>query len=1752
MFDNLLRARRGVLIRRRHQHRSSCSVVCVQRSRLWALVLGCLAASPTLYAQQPEETLPGINAHSTFDANGIDNVDLFSGNLALVVPVGPELTLSPGFSWSLRAHYSSKIWTFMDEVCSDDPDQSVRYAMVNGSPAMGVGWNLDLGHVGVFGRDPQPALTTYVGPDGSRHTTEAGMTQDGSYLRITRLTDAGSQTTGYTVDFPDGTRHTFQRAYSRPQRLGFPEAGDPPQADLEYPEFTDQGFFEVPNIRYGLSSIRDKFGTTVLKVEPETGWQISAIVLNPETSAERKVTYQWGEYQTGPTGPTWPVIDSVTFFPAASNELVIDFAYQSFSDGVARHKYDQAHLYTNTACSVKSPHRAAVHFLSSVSYKSGAAVFGTYGFQYLPYDPSCASAIDGSSGCYRSRDGLLSVLTLPGGGTITYGYGASAPSTTVCGASPSRNAQIDPATRPASPENASAESFGPPDPGEVTLFDPAPYEQYRENSPGVTSRTSSPGGTTYYQRQQYLRLTQCTNGHVDLERTVRRAVVFGADGYSTNHVFRVAEWPNGGTGSEVLTRWHDTPSIAAGALPFRSVVRCYDGDGNTTGTACGYLDASGSIVAWKIRESARQQSETTWYGSNPDGSGSCTGNGTRCVTRSSSAYQAFGRYQTSSVASNLASQDGWGGRAWTTFWTWHIDSSYLLLGLATAQTTSDSGSSELPTSVTTTNVFGGTDEPKRPPYAFLFESSIIGLDPNAAAGDTVAMTLTRSFTPDLAGNAVLEEIAGSAKNQSDETRSALTGSYAVARTFATGLMTSAQWGGMSWKRFNVERGNSGLITASYDPNTNVANTFLYTEYDHDALGRLTAIRPRPATGAARTQIGYDSPTQTTIQRIDQGTAAVLGWEQYRYDGLGRLSRELRLMPDGGYATRIHQYDAAGREWFTSEWADCGLGVQPEACGAPLDGTSRSEFDPFGRPRLITLADGMTVAKSYTDTNYSPAIEFSDTYERTTTKVDGVDSVSYAKRDVLGRLIAVIEPDGAVTNYRYNVLDKLTHVSQGEQTRKFVYDAFGFLRSETNPEKGTETAPTSGKTEYTSYDSLGNVRAKLDGGVSYAYGYDAAARLKAVTAGGQPFVTNYYDGEGYSGGSYKLGQLTQRIGENPGPQPAARVVQNYEYSGAAGQLSRRTTSISALTNPDGSAFAFPEVNEAWSYTPLGHVDTYWHPRPTGNFFSVTTDYSAGLPTAVWANGFPVVSSAKYHPWGGLKEYQTGAIAGATSKTIVGADAHGMARVGGVKTQLSNGSIAFDTGVYDYDGEGNIVKMGSTLFDYDSRSRLTSAFGQTFQYNIYGSMTRKGSQTYPVSTTTNHLFDPTAPSLYQYDLRGNLWQNPSVDPVTAANVVETRSFDSLNRQTTGQLGANAAWRYLYDGASERVARVPAAGVSQGFFTFRDERNRVATEYLGANVSRDNVYLGATLVGSMGVGSNNGGLTPWEYYTSDHLGSPRLVIDVIGSARASRAYLAYGEEVGGPASSQRLRYGSMERDTETNHYYDHARNHDFAVSRFVSVDAIGGDPLAPQSWNRFTYCGNNPLNRVDPDGNAWRVPAAVSTAASIAVGFLPIAGEIQDAMIALTGFDPVTSQQVSDRDRVIAGVAVLVPLVGGAVVSKLLGGAGEIVEEAHSAARFEDLKDSYRQVMAKPSVSDVGLSRMMDELYRPGAKVGSGSTADAVRFERANPGQKVGGASHIQKSKDYVTRIETWLKKNPNASSTDRAAAESVLADLRQALR
>ncbi len=95
--------------------------------------------------------------------------------------------------------------------------------------------------------------------------------------------------------------------------------------------------------------------------------------------------------------------------------------------------------------------------------------------------------------------------------------------------------------------------------------------------------------------------------------------------------------------------------------------------------------------------------------------------------------------------------------------------------------------------------------------------------------------------------------------------------------------------------------------------------------------------------------------------------------------------------------------------------------------------------------------------------------------------------------------------GYLTSYQYDALNNLTQVTQGSQTRTFIYDSLSRLTSATNPESGTITYQ---------YDNNGNLTSKTDGrGITTTITYDAVNRPVSKTySDGTPRIDYYYNNQ----------------------------------------------------------------------------------------------------------------------------------------------------------------------------------------------------------------------------------------------------------------------------------------------------------------------------------------------------------------------------------------------------------------------------------------------------------------------------------------------------------------------------------------------------------------------------------------------------------------------------------------------------------------
>ena len=90
----------------------------------------------------------------------------------------------------------------------------------------------------------------------------------------------------------------------------------------------------------------------------------------------------------------------------------------------------------------------------------------------------------------------------------------------------------------------------------------------------------------------------------------------------------------------------------------------------------------------------------------------------------------------------------------------------------------------------------------------------------------------------------------------------------------------------------------------------------------------------------------------------------------------------------------------------------------------------------------------------------------------------------------------------------------------------------------------------------------------------------------------------------------------------------------------------------------------------------------------------------------------------------------------------------------------------------------------------------------------------------------------------------------------------------------------------------------------------------------------------------------------------------------------YDEYGNTTDGGEESfiNEVTFTGSVRDLGSGLQYMNARYYDPATGRFVSQDTYTGTPYAPWTQHLYSYCGNNPVNMVDPTGHMPIKPIAV----------------------------------------------------------------------------------------------------------------------------------------------------------------------------------
>ena len=268
-------------------------------------------------------------------------------------------------------------------------------------------------------------------------------------------------------------------------------------------------------------------------------------------------------------------------------------------------------------------------------------------------------------------------------------------------------------------------------------------------------------------------------------------------------------------------------------------------------------------------------------------------------------------------------------------------------------------------------------------------------------------------------------------------------------------------------------------------------------------------------------------------------------------------------------------------------------------------------------------------------------------------------------------------------------------------------------------------------------------------------------------------------------------------------------------------------------------------------------------------------------------------------------------------------------------------------YQYDAAGNRKITRVTLAQtaefaslyYTNSDRLKTDGKYAFAYDNAGNMIKKGNVFEISGDTVNFTTSGEGVEYWEYE------------------------YDLLNRLIKVTKNGTIVAEYAYDPEGLRVVKRAKGETTHYVF---EGTEPIFEKKIVAGKSKSYVYaLGKYLARVDGV---IGDAEAQQYfYHTDHLGSIRVITDQAGKVVYNADYLAFGSQYTEDGDFEELHgFTGKEYDSDIGLYYFNARWYDPDLGRFISEDPVA-DPNNP---NLYSYCGNNPVIRVDPSGKIWGI--------------------------------------------------------------------------------------------------------------------------------------------------------------------------------------
>ena len=329
-------------------------------------------------------------------------------------------------------------------------------------------------------------------------------------------------------------------------------------------------------------------------------------------------------------------------------------------------------------------------------------------------------------------------------------------------------------------------------------------------------------------------------------------------------------------------------------------------------------------------------------------------------------------------------------------------------------------------------------------------------------------------------------------------------------------------------------------------------------------------------------------------------------------------------------------------------------------------------------------------------------------------------------------------------------------------------------------------------------------------------------------------------------------------------------------------------------------------------------------------------------------------------------------------------------------------------YTYDASGNITKIvteGTNVpqaaltkeYTYDAQGQLATetngGASRAYAYDTVGnirSVTTDGAviksfgytnPSWPDLLTSVTVGGTTKDILYEGQTQTSGIPS-SGNPVTYYNGKDYSFTWTKGRQLTSATVDGKNVTYTYDMSGVRTSKT-VDGTTYHYTTLS---GKVMRQQWG-NKSLEFVYDDGNQPFAMIY--KHGSEAELYYYLVNAQGDVAAILDSSGTMVASYNYNAWGSCTVYNSSDAAigdlnpLRYRGYYYDAETGFYYLQSRYYDPAICRFINADTFATtDANGFLSANMFAYCENNPIMRVDADGEIWNVIAGAVIGAGLEV--------------------------------------------------------------------------------------------------------------------------------------------------------------------------